>query len=210
MSAPGRSGVLCAALVLGGLLASTAAANGDPASHVLVAQQLFAPEDESVPFRDAEQLLGFIREARRRGLSIRVALVGKRDDLGLLPGLWRRPQRYAEVLGQELLLVYQGPLLVVMPNGYGIARRGRPVPPDARILAAIPVPAGGLPNLPRAALEAIEKLAQARGVHLTVPRAPVTAPGDGGNDSVRIALVALTVALLASAGVVALRGRRAR
>jgi len=210
MSVLGRSAVLCAALVvLAGLLASSAAANGDPASHVLVAQQLFAPDDESVPLHDAEQLLSFIRDAQRRGFAIRVALVGKRDDLGLLPDLWRRPQRYAEVLGTELRLVYEGPLLIVMPNGYGIARRGKPLPADERILAAIPVPAVEFPNLPAAALEAVRRLGQARGIRLTVPPARAK-PSDDGHDSATIALVAAAITLLASAAVVALRGRRSR
>jgi hypothetical protein len=209
MSALGRSAVLCAALVvLAGLLASSAAANGDPASHVLVTEQLFAPDDESVPLQDAEQLLSFIRDAQRRGFAIRVALVGKRDDLGLLPDLWRRPQRYSEVLGTELRLVYEGPLLIVMPNGYGIARRGKPLPADGRILAAIPVPAGEFPNLPAAALEAVRRLARARGIRLVAP-APAKAAGDG-HDGVTTALVAAAITLLASAAVVALRGRRPR
>jgi hypothetical protein len=189
------------------LHASPAVANGDPASHVLVRQQLFAPEDESIPLEDAEQLLAYIHAARRMGFPIRVALVGKRDDLGLLPQLWERPQRYAEVLGQELVLVYKGSLLIVMPNGYGIARRGKPLPAEGARLGAIGVPRGGFPRLPAAAMDGIRRLAAARGIRLAASPAPAPSKG-GGHDSSRIALLAGALALLASAAVVALRGRR--
>ena len=49
--------------------------------------------------------------------------------------LFRKPQRYADFLGQEIIYFYRGPLLVVMPNGYGIFQSGKPLKEDKQMLA---------------------------------------------------------------------------
>ena len=58
---------------------------------------------------------------------MRVALIGTRHDLGAVPVLFGKPQRYADFLGQELVYFWKGPTLVVMPNGYGIYQNGKPL-----------------------------------------------------------------------------------
>ncbi len=99
--------------------ASTALADGDPASDVLAQEPIFLPQDAGIPPRQQAQLAALTQAAARSGYPIRVALVASSADLGSVTELWRQPQSYAKFLGQELSLVYRGPLLVVMPNGVG-------------------------------------------------------------------------------------------
>jgi hypothetical protein len=54
--------------------------------------------------------------------------------MGSVTALFRRPTRYAHFLGLELRQLYQGPLLIVMPNGYGIYDGGRSTRAEARVL----------------------------------------------------------------------------
>ena len=60
-----------------------------------------------------------------------------------MTALWRNPRGYARFLGIELSLAYKGRLLVVMPNGFGFNWPGHPSGSAYRLLAGIPVRAGG-------------------------------------------------------------------
>jgi len=110
-----------------GLLAASARADGDPASDVLVSQTLFLPQDAGVPANQQAQLDALLHAAQQSGYQIRVALIASPTDLGSVTELWRQPQNYARFLAQELSLLYRGPLLVVMPNGYGLYRLAGPL-----------------------------------------------------------------------------------
>ena len=117
----GRAVALLALLAVAfAVHAATARADGDPASDVLATQALFLPQDADVPAAQAAQLGSLLRAAAYAGYPIRVALIASASDLGSVTELWRKPQTYARFLGQELGLVYKGPLVVVMPNGVGI------------------------------------------------------------------------------------------
>ena len=90
---------------------------------VLAGQSLFFyPQDAASWLRQDAQLNALLTAAHRDGYLVRVAVIGSRSDLGSVTALWRQPQSYARFLGQELALVFHGPLLVVMPNGYGFVR----------------------------------------------------------------------------------------
>jgi protein SCO1/2 len=97
-----------------------AEADGDPGSDVLVGQNLFAGE---LDLTAGQQLqLGDLLDATARlGAPVRVAIVSARIDLGAIPGAWLKPQLYASFLSLELKYDYAGRLLVVMPNGFGVA-----------------------------------------------------------------------------------------
>ncbi len=110
--------------------AASALADGDPASDVLATQSLFLPQDANLSVRQQAQLGALVNAAARSGYPIRVALISSAADLGSITELWRQPQTYARFLGQELSLVYRGPLLIVMPNGLGLYGFGSSV--DAR------------------------------------------------------------------------------
>src|SRR5204863_3392116 len=101
-------------------LAGTAAAgaNGDPASDTLLVQDLFIPY-EGISTGSEKEIKDALALSKQRGHPIRVALIASKSDLGLVPGLWRKPQPYAKLLWNEMAFSYRGPVLTVMPNGIG-------------------------------------------------------------------------------------------
>src|SRR4029077_15162518 len=99
-------------------------ADGDPASDVLATGPLFLPQDACVSATQQDELGALLQTAGRRGYPLRVALIASSTDLGSVTELWRQPQRYVQFLGQELSLVFRGPLLVVMPGGFGLYGAG--------------------------------------------------------------------------------------
>jgi hypothetical protein len=145
-----------------------ALADGDPASDVLAQQSLFLPQDAAVPAHQQLQLAALLQGAAHSGYQIRVALIGSSADLGSITELWGQPQNYAKFLGQELSLVYHGPLLVVMPQGLGLYQLGQPDAAGASALAGRPIPATGS-GLGAVALTAIQRLAVASGHPLSIP-----------------------------------------
>jgi hypothetical protein len=144
-----------------------ARADGDPASDVLAQQTLFLPQDAGVPARQQAQLTALLKTAAHAGYDIRVAVIASPSDLGSITALWRQPQRYAAFLGQELSLIYRGPLLVVMPNALGLYQQGRPEAAQRSALAQHPTPPPGA-GLGQTALNAVRSLAAASGHPLPV------------------------------------------
>jgi hypothetical protein len=101
-----------------------AAADGDPASDVLLSQPVFVPWDAGASPLAASRLRSVVEAAARAGYPVRVAVVASAADLGSVSQLWRRPQAYAEFLGAELSLATGGAVVVVMPDGTGVFRSG--------------------------------------------------------------------------------------
>jgi hypothetical protein len=174
-------------------LAPGARADGDPASDVLYTQGVFVPQDARVPAADVTRLAALVRESRRAGYPVKVAIVASPYDLGSVTALWRRPQTYAHFLGVELSLLYRGRLLTVMPNGLGIYRNGKPVTRETAVLRGIAVDRG---NLAASALTAVRRLAAADGHRLAVPVAPPAKSGAGGSGTPVAAWAALAFGLL--------------
>ncbi len=138
---------------------------------------------------------------------MRVALIATRGDLGAVPVLYEKPQRYADFLGQEIVYYYKGPLLVVMPNGYGVYQNGVALPEDKKLLAQLP-PAGSTDGnaLAVSAENAVRVLANRRGITL---RTAVTAPHSSKNrDRVKIAASVILLCACAFAVRLVLRRRR--
>ena len=189
-----------------GLFATGARADGDPASDVLATQSLFLPQDAGIPFAQQGQLTGLVEAAARSGYPLRVAIIASSTDLGSVTELWHQPQTYARFLGQELSLVHRGPLLVVMPGGYGISADGAPDPAGASALAGLRPPAGGAALGP-AALTAVERLAEASGHSVAVPAATMTAAAGGTADAIPLVVFALGAVLIAVAWTASLRAR---
>ena len=85
------------------------------------------------------------------------------NDLGTVPDLLNQPQKYADFLGPEIRFVYKGDLLVVMPDGLGVAATDA-TPTPARAIEGMQVEAGGTPDgLAQTAEEAVAKLSAAAG-----------------------------------------------
>lgn len=181
-----------------------ARADGDPASDVLATQALFLPQDAGATPAQRAQLTGLLRTAAKRGYPIRVALVASRADLGSVTALWRQPETYARFLGQELAFVHKGPLLVVMPNGFGLTQLGRPLPNQS--LTGMGAPGAGLAG---AAIAAVHGFAAAAGHPL--PVSSVQAPrADRSSDVTAWIVLAGGAVAIAIAWGLSLRARPLR
>jgi hypothetical protein len=123
------------ALLLLLVAAPAAVADGDPASDVLLVKNVFLPYPSPSPA--AGGTLGdAVRTAYAHGFRIKVAVIATESDLGSVPSLFDKPGEYAKFLGEELRLYYIGPLLIVMPAGYGVYDGGRSTAAERKVLAA--------------------------------------------------------------------------
>jgi hypothetical protein len=110
-----RRAALVAALAVGLLAVPGAQANGDPASDVLITQQVFLPFEAPISKSASDELTKTVAAANQRGYPIRVAMIAFTGDLGSAVSLWRHPQDYSKFLGSELAFAYSNRLLVAMP-----------------------------------------------------------------------------------------------
>jgi hypothetical protein len=183
-----------------------ARANGDPASDVLITNQVYIGPEVPISNADRDTLVKTVAAANERGYPIRVAMITFTSDLGTAVSLWRRPRDYAKFLGSELAFVYTKPLLISMPSGFGFYHGRKPVAKEERVLAR--VRAGKTPSaLTQSTAGAVRELAAANGVDV-----PAYSPG-GGHDWRDRAIIAgaglVVVGLIAAAVVRRLsRGRR--
>ncbi len=176
-----------------------ARADGDPASDYLLTRSTFVPPDLGISTADAARLSTTVALARSHGYPIRVALIGSAYDLGSVGALDRKPKLYARFLGEELKLVYHDPLLIVMPNGFGVARAGKALPAGQRVLDRLPAPGAHGPQLVQAGIDGVRALAAASGVR--VPASQPASTGGGGRGALVWVLVgAAAVGLAARCG----------
>jgi hypothetical protein len=204
--------MIASALALATAAAPQAAsADGDPASDVLIGQSAFLPWDAGAAPAQQARLVTILGAAARTGYPIRVAVIASQSDLGSVTALWRRPELYARFLDQELSLEYKGPVLIVMPNGVGLASAA-PLSAAARSAVAAAAPAGpiGRARLVIVADTATEKLAAASGHALPASMLTPTAPDAAGSRSsgaIAYAVLAVGAVLIALAWVVSFRAR---
>jgi hypothetical protein len=184
-----------------------ARADGDPASDVLATQALYLPQDAGATPAQRAQLSALLQTAARRGYPIAVALVASRGDLGSVTALWRQPETYARFLGKELAFVREGPLLVVMPNGFGLTRLGRPLPGQGD-LASLGAPGAGA-GLAGAAITGVRRVAAAAGHPLPPPSAQAPRAG-ASSDAIRWLVLAAGALAIAIAWGLSLRARPLR
>jgi hypothetical protein len=170
-----------------------ARADVDPASDVLLLQDVFVPYHPKVCSAAANALRDLAKRSRKAGYRVRVAIVGSRKDLGGAPQLFNKPRAYAIFLGSELGIYggsnYEGKLalLIVMPAGVALARTPTvaearhppPLPPEIQTnFSSTVTPIGEIPpalkdltvppnadnnELARVAMAAIPRLARAAG-----------------------------------------------
>ena len=187
---------LAAVVALALIATPVAQADGDPASDYLITRQTFLPFNAKTPNAQVQALNGIVGDANRKGYKIRVAIISKPFDLGAVPSLWKKPKTYARFLGQELAFVYKNRLLIVMPNGYGVARGGKLLPAEQRVVDSLPAPGGGGPALTAGATRAVRRLAAGAGVTAEVP----PSSDSTSNDRLVIAGAAVAFVLLILAG----------
>jgi hypothetical protein len=195
--------VLLAALAA----APVAYADGDPASDYLLSQQTFLSPNARISSSDTARLEALVTAARRRGYTIRVAVIQSSYDLGAVTALDKKPRQYAHFLSQELRFVYKKRLLVVMPNGFGIADNGKPAPAEQAVLDRLS-PAGTLDGsaLVAATVNALHALT----AHAGVPIAATRASRDNSTRDRIVLGSAVALVLLLACGSISLRRARAR
>ena len=211
-SATARVALLTAlvALLLAALPAG-AIADGDPASDVLLSQQVFVPWDARASAAQATRLEAVVAAAARAGYPARVALIASSSDLGSVTPLWRRPQDYAEFLGVELSLAFHGSVLVVMPNGIGVYRAGVPAT-IARAALARRVGRAAHEGLASTAESAVEALAAAAGrplPHVILPTGPPPSRTSSGDPTAWVVFALGAVVIMLAWGA-SLRARPLR
>jgi hypothetical protein len=154
-----------------GCAAGTASADGDPASDVLYTENAYLPYDAPPPTA-ASALKKAIESVYARHYRIKVAVIGSQVDLGAVPSLWGKPMQYAKFLGTELETFYVGPLLIVMPAGFGIYDGGRSVAAEQKVLAAASVKGSSSDALTKTAADVVGRLLKARALKSKDVKAP--------------------------------------
>lgn len=188
---------------------AAALADGDPASDVLLGQDVFLPYSP-ISARVQRELYAVTAAARHAGYPLKLALIGSKSDLGVVPTLFRRPAAYARFLSAELAGVASGPVLVVMPDGFGLAVGGG----GRSVTGLSGVRIGsGADGLGLAAVVATERLEAAAGHPLSagaVARAAGSSGGGASSATIQQAVLAMLVLVaLAAVGIAAgLRARR--
>jgi hypothetical protein len=172
---PLRRLALVAAFAL--LAVPAAHADADPASDILYSQRIYLPFfGEKVSDANAQALKKVVDEAWSKGYKVKVALIANLNDLGGIPQLWAKPQTYADFLGRELVFLYKGKLLTVMPNGIGVYQYKQPVTQEKAAVKGISI-GRGADGIANAATLAVAKLAG-----LKPPPLPSSGGGGGGGD----------------------------
>ena len=141
-------------------LPAAAPANGDPASDFLLSQDVFFPFERKLSAPVKQDLVAAIERANEAGYPTKVAIINSRSDLGLVPGMFGKPQDYAEFLGSEIRFQFLGHLVVAMPQGLGLSYQGGKPDPQRSTVAKIPVP-DGADGTGTASIRAIDRLAAA-------------------------------------------------
>ncbi|HEY5099057.1 MAG TPA: hypothetical protein VII54_03275 [Gaiellaceae bacterium] len=168
-----RALVAVAAVAAAGALAAPAAhADGDPASDSLLLQNVYFP-NRAPSQAVAAALEQAIDAVYAHAGRVKVALVYSIDDLGAIPSLFGKPEDYAHFLGIELSLWYVGPLLVVMPSGFGVYDGGRSTAAEEQVLRGVPLAASTPDDLTRTATVAIQRLTAANALSSPDIRAPL-------------------------------------
>jgi hypothetical protein len=141
-------------------LTGSARADGDPASDVLYVADVFVPYPPPSKAVVAT-LKRNVAAAFAKRYRVKVAVVATSSDLGSVPELFNKPTMYAKFLGQELSPIFVGPLLIVMPAGFGIYDGGRSVAAEQRVLGSLQVSGSSADALTGTAATAVQRLTAA-------------------------------------------------
>ncbi len=183
-------------------------ADGDPASDVLIGENVFYPYSPTVSPALQSTLNAETAAASREHFPIKVALIASPVDLGAITSLYGQPQNYADFLEQEIsYLDVRQLVLVVMANGYGVSGLDHRATLVARKLTK---PAGRDSNdLARAAIAAVATLASAAGHPIKNIRSTTVTSSSSGWQPPTAAILALA-AIAAALAILAFRYRNAR
>ena len=167
-----RALVLAGVAVIVALQVPVSLADGDPASDMLLEQSVFFPYN--APSQSARVALQqAVGRVYARGNRVKVALIYDETDLGSVPSLFGHPADYAHFLGIELGHWYVGPLLVVMPGGFGIYDDDRSTAAEEAVLRPLRIDASSPDGLTQSASTAVQDLAVASALDSRDIRAPL-------------------------------------
>jgi hypothetical protein len=168
----GRAAVIVATVALAATVAATARADGDPASDYLVTQNVYVPyRSPSQPVRSALERAA--DDVYLGGERVKLALIYDPTDLGSVSSLFGRPSDYAHFLGLEIGLWYVGPLIVLMPGGFGVYDGGRSTAAEEKVLGSVHVDAGSPDDFARSATTALQRLEAAGALASADIKAPL-------------------------------------
>jgi hypothetical protein len=175
---------LVAALIL--VAAPPARADADPASDVLYTQRIYLPFfNGKVSPAQAQTLKNAVDSAWAKGFQVKIALIPGPNDLGGIYQLYGKPQTYADFLGRELVFLFKGVLITVMPQGIGVYQYKHSTARQQALVAKIAIPKGA-DGLATAGTIAVAKLAGTK-----VPNLPKSSSDSGsGTPGWMIALIA--------------------
>jgi hypothetical protein len=182
-----------------------AEADGDPASDVLLLQDVYLPYAPGIPKPLGDTITNLLKTTRKAGFPLKVAIIADPKDLGAVPQFFGKPQQYAAFLQSEIAFNSKRPLLIVMPAGYGAA--ALPKGTETGLQGLDPPKSANGEDLGRAAIGATVKLSAAAGHPVPSPKLPASGAGGGGSTSPLI-VFGIPVALLALGGVLAALRRR--
>jgi hypothetical protein len=194
------------AIALGAFAAGVALADGDPASDVLLGEDVYYPYAPQAAKQIAQTLNAETAASDHDKYTIKVALIGQPVDLGTVPDLFGKPQKYADFLVQEISFETPQHLLVVMKAGYGL--QGLPAAVKAAVAKLPPPQSGSTDDLARAAIAAVAAIAKAAG-HPISGVDGVPGSSSGGLSPALLVLILAVVALAAAGAVITLRRRQA-
>jgi hypothetical protein len=158
-------------LTAAGGLAGSARADGDPASDVLYVADVFVPYPPPSKANVAA-LKRNVAAAFAKHYRVKVAVIANASDLGAIPELFNKPTQYAKFLGQEISPIFVGPLLIVMPAGFGIYDGGRSTAAEQKVLDPLEVGGKSADALTSTAATAVQKLTAAGALHSKDIRPP--------------------------------------
>jgi hypothetical protein len=193
-------------LAAGAMLApALARADGDPASDYLLFQPYYVPLQPAPDKGLRDELNAMLKAGAAQRHPLRVAIVRTKGDLGAYAQLYGRPRVYAKLLSNELAYVYQGPLLVVMPQGFAT----RHVPAASiDLLHGLNIDASTPNAMTEASITASRRLLQAAGVQLSAVTPAASGSGGGTNPWLWVGVVGAGALAGGAASLLVLRWRR--
>ena len=142
--------------------AAAARAEGDPAAEHLQTRNMFTPYPRGVNTLPQRRLLkDSIQRVYDNHQRVRVAVIAHVEDLETFPQFFRKPRPYARFVGREIKPFYRGPLLIVMPNGFGFWDGGRPTDAAERVLSQMRIRSPKVTALIAVAAQAVDRLSRA-------------------------------------------------
>jgi hypothetical protein len=184
------------------LAPSTAMADGDPASDVLLLQDVYLPYAPGIPTPLGKSITTLLKTTRKAGFPLKVAIIATPQDMGAVPQFFGKPQSYAPFLESEIAFNTRKPLLIVMAEGYGAV--ALPSGTETALQGLAPPKDSSGDALGRSAVAAILKLSAAAGHPVPAPKLPAASSGGGGGGGTSPAIVfGVPVALLAIGGLLA-------